>query len=228
MTIRMSASQQAGALLLVGGLIAFVGIHAAEFLYPGYSVSQDFVSDLGATCADLASNAPRDCVVVQPASAVFSLSIDALGVLVLAAAYLMLPMTRVRLLAILMGVTGFGALGVGLVSEAHSPFHSIFALSAFLGGALAALESFRILPRPLGVVAVALGGVALVALGWFSVAAVALRTATIPSLWVPFGVGGMERMVVYPILAWVILFGTALLTMANPLERPVAVPNRSA
>ncbi len=228
MTIRMSASQQAGALLLVGGLIALVGIHAAEFLYPGYSVSQDFVSDLGATCSDLASNAPRDCVVVQPASAVFSVSTDALGLLVLAAAYLMAPRTRVRRLAILTGATGFGALGVGLVSEAYSPYHSVFALTAFLCGALAAFESFRVLPRPLGIVAVALGGVALVALGWFSVAAVALRTATIPSLWVPFGVGGMERMVVYPILAWVILFGTALLTMANPLGRPAAVPTRSA
>ncbi len=228
MTIRTSASQQAGALLLVGGLVALVGIHAAEFLYPGYSVSQDFVSDLGATCSDLASNAPRGCLVVQPASAVFSVSIDLLGLLVFAAAFRLYPLARPPRLAILLGATGIGALGVGLVSEAYSPFHSIFALTAFLGGALAALESFRILPRPLGVVAVALGGVALVALGWFSVAAVALRTATIPSLWVPFGVGGMERMVMYPILAWVILFGTALLTMANPLERPAAIPNRSA
>ncbi len=225
---RLERSHQAGVLLLVGGLIALVGIHAAEFLYPGYSVSENFVSDLGATCSDLASNALRDCVVVQPASAVFSVSTDVLGLLVLAAAVRLYPLTRPPRLAILLGATGLGALGVGLVSEAYSPFHSIFALTAFLGGALAAFESFRVLPRPLGIVAVALGGVAFVALGWFSVAAVALRTAAIPSVWVPFGVGGMERMVVYPILAWVILFGTALLTMANPLGRPVAVPNPSA
>ncbi len=224
---RLERSQQAGALLLVGGLIALVGIHVAEFLYPGYSVSEDFVSDLGATCSGLVSNAPRDCVVVQPASAVFSVSIDLLGLLVFAAAIRLYPLAQPSRLAVLLGVTGLGALGVGLVSEAYSPFHSVFALTAFLGGALAALESFRVLPRSLGIVAVALGGVALVALGWFSIAAVALRTAAIPSLWVPLGVGGMERMVVYPILAWVILFGTALMTLANPLGKPVAVPTRA-
>ncbi len=215
--------QLAGALLLAAGLVAFVGIHVAEFVYPGYSVSENFVSDLGATCSDLASSAPRDCVVVQPASVIFSLSTDALGLLVLAAAYLLLPMERPRRLPLLLGVTGLGALGVGLVSEAYSPYHSIFALAAFLGGALAALESFRILPRPLGYVSLVLGGVALVALAWFSVAAVELRTAGSLSVWVPLGVGGMERMVVYPILLWVVIFGVALLALPEPLAKCVPV-----
>ncbi len=217
---QLGRTQQIGALLLVAGLVSLLGIHVAEFLYPGYSVSADFVSDLGATCSDLASNAPRDCVVVQPASAVFSVSTDVLGLLVFAAAVRLYPMLRPPRLAVLLGATGLGALGVGLVSEAYSPYHAVFALTAFLGGGLAALDSFRVLPRSLGIVSVALGGIALVALGWFSLAAAGGDAGL--SVWVPLGVGGMERMVVYPILAWVILFGAALLTMTSPLEKPVA------
>lgn len=216
--------QLAGILLLVAGLVSFTGIHLAEFLYPGYSVSQNFVSDLGATCSDMASSSPHDCVVVQPASAVFSLSTDALGLLVLAAAYVLYATARLRQLAILMGVTGLGALGVGLVSEAYSPLHSVFALTAFMGGGLAALASFRVMPRPLGFVSLALGGVALVALGWFSLAALALRLAAAGeasfSVWVPLGIGGMERMVVYPILFWVVVLGVSLLASPDSLARP--------
>ena len=212
--------------------MSFVGIHLAEFVYPGYSVSQNYVSDLGATCSDLATSLPHDCVVVQPASAIFSLSTDALGLLILAAAYLMYPMGRSKRLSVLLGLTGLGALGVGLVSEAYSPYHSAFALTAFLAGGLAALESFRLLPRPLGYVSVALGTIALVALGWFALLALALRAAAggaaALSVWAPLGVGGTERMIVYPVLLWVVVFGAALLTLPDPFRKPVAVATPAA
>ncbi len=206
--------------------MGFGGIHAAELAYPGYNVSEDFVSDLGATCVDIASS-PHDCTVVQPASTIFSLSVDALGLLVLVAAVLAYPLVLPRRLALLLGVTGLGALGVGLVSEAYSPFHSAFALTAFLGGSVTALSSFRVLPRPLAYVCLALGCLATVALGWFSLLSLEIRATaagtTFPTIWSPLGVGGMERMVVDPILAWVAVFGAARLFLPGGLVRPSAL-----
>jgi len=217
----------AGLLLLAGGIVSLIGIHAAEFVYPGYSVSQNFVSDLGATCSDVGTNAPHDCVVVQPASAIFSLSAGARGVAVFAAAYLMYPMGRPKRLAVLLGLTGLGALGVGLVSEAYSPYHAIFALVAFLLGGIAALESFRFLPRPLGYVSVVLGCIALVALGWFSLIALGTRgaaggEAALP-IWAPLGAGGTERMILYPVLLWVVVFGAALVALPHLFAKPAPV-----
>ncbi len=223
MLAKLSRAQWTGLLLLVGGLVALVGIHLAELAYPGASVSEDFVSDLGATCADIASG-PHDCVVFQPASAIFSVSVDVLGLTVLAAAYLAYPLVLPKRMSLILGATGLGALGVGLVSEAYSPFHSIFALTAFLGGSVAALMSFRILPRPVGYVALGLGGIALAALGWFSLLSLEIRATAagtaFPSIWSPIGVGGMERMVIYPVLLWVVVFGTALLVLPGILAKP--------
>lgn len=220
---KLDRTRLVGLLLLAGGLVGFGGIHVAEFAYPGYSVSEDFVSDLGATCADIASS-PHDCTVVQPASAIFSLSVDALGLLVLLAAYLAYPLVLPRRLALLLGVTGLGALGVGLVSEAYSPYHSLFALTAFLGGSVTALASFRVLARPLAYVSLALGCLATVALGWFSLLSLEIRATAagtaFPAIWSPLGVGGMERMVVDPILVWVVVFGTILLLVPGGLARP--------
>lgn len=218
MSTKLRGLPLAGVCLLVGGLVAFVGIHLAGLVYPGYSLSENFVSDLGATCSDLVANAPRDCVVMQPASTIFSLSTDALGILVVAAAYLIYQVRGPRRLAALLGLTGLGALGVGLVSEAYSPWHAIFSLATFLGGSLAALESFRVLPRPLGYVSLALGGIALVAIGWFSLAALAERGVIGGlSIWVPLGVGGTERMIVYPILLWVVMLGVLLMAAPESL-----------
>ena len=165
------------------------------------------------------------------------MSVDALGLLVLGAAYLAHPLVLPKWMCALLAVTGLGALGVGLVSEAYSPYHSAFAITAFLGGSLAALLSFRVLPRPLGYASVALGCVALVALGWFGLLALELRATAggtaFPSVGSPLGVGGMERMTIDPVLLWLVVFGTSRLLgpggrqRASPLEpeaKEAAVP----
>jgi hypothetical protein len=76
-------------------------------------------------------------------------------------------------------------------------------------------------------VSVALGTLALVALGWFALLALAIRAtaggAATLSIWAPQGVGGTERMIVYPILLWVVVFGAACLVLPDPFGKPVAV-----
>src|SRR5579875_2759701 len=54
----------AGLLLFIGILQFLFSLMAAEFLYPGYSVSQNYISDLGATCRST-------CQIFQPSSSIF-------------------------------------------------------------------------------------------------------------------------------------------------------------
>jgi len=76
----------AGVLAFVAGVQGILGVMVAEATYPEYSVSQNFLSDLGATCHYGAGTSP--CFVVQPASIIFNSVLFLLGSLSLASAYL--------------------------------------------------------------------------------------------------------------------------------------------
>ncbi len=216
--MKLNRVQMLGMLLLVGGLVSLVGINLAQLVYPGYSVRDNFVSDLGATCQhDPVTYWPYGCVYMQPASTIFSVSTDALGLMVLAAVSLMYPLGGTRRLSILLGLAGVGAFGAGLVSEQYAPYHSIFALMAFFPGSLAALESFRFLPRLLGYVSLALGGISLAA----TLIHASVGGELGKPIWIPLGIGGMELMIVYPVLLWVTLFGAEVAALPNSFSGPV-------
>ena len=71
-----SDRKTAGAILFAGALQFVIGFNFAEDLYPGYSVSMNYISDLGATC-------DGTCNIVQPSSTIFNSSVTILGLLVL-------------------------------------------------------------------------------------------------------------------------------------------------
>ena len=70
----------AGTLLFAAGVLAFMGIITAETLYPGYSTSQNMISDLGAT-------EPPNSIIIQPSSTIFSAAMAISGLLITASAY---------------------------------------------------------------------------------------------------------------------------------------------
>ena len=55
-------------------VIFIIGLNAAEQLYPGYSVSLNYMSDLGATCHG------RNCEIVQPSAIIFDSSVFLAGI----------------------------------------------------------------------------------------------------------------------------------------------------
>jgi hypothetical protein len=65
---------------------------------------------------------------------------------------------------------------------------------------LSSIASYRLVKRPLSVIAVILGLMALGALGLYGA-----------QIYLGLGAGGMERMIVYPILMWGAGFGGYLL-----------------
>ena len=178
----------------------------AEFVYPGYSVSAKYISDLGPPCSNGAS-----C----PSSAswlVFDASIAFMGLCVLASAYFLYRYYRWKPITGLVGLAGIGALGVGVFNES-APFmlHDLFSLLTFIGIGLTALVSYRLQKPPLGYFSVILGLVTLVSLVLY----VGDAGATVGGD-LGIGPGGLERMIVYPVLFWSLAFSGHLMALDEP------------
>jgi hypothetical protein len=89
----------------------------------------------------------------------------------------------------------YGPMSVGLFTEKSEPIHSTASLLVFLFGSLSAIYSFRVMKLPFSLISLFLGVMSLFALVLFA-----------SQQYLGLGVGGMERMIVYPILMWTIGF----------------------
>ena len=199
-----SDRKMAGAVLFVGALQFIVGLNVAEDLYPGYSVSMNYISDLGATC-------DSTCKIVQPSSTIFNSSVVLLGLLILVAMFFIHRVFRTKPLSILLALTGIGAIGVGVFSETTLALHWIFSLIAFLFGGLSAIASYKIEKAPKNYLSAMLGILTLVALVLF----ISGRFLDLGNF-LGLGPGGMERMIVYPAMLWGIGLGSYMMYSPEP------------
>ena len=201
----------AGALLFVAAAQFLMGMLFAEALYPGYSISGNYISDLGAFCNGVFP-AAGVCVVYQPTSAIFNSSIFVLGLLLVIAAYVFWRPLRWRSFSLLVLLTGIGAMGVGVFPETFPVAHEITSDIAFVFSGIAAIWAYRITKAPMSFFSVILGVLNLVA--------VVLFTANVLF---GLGVGGMERTIVYPVILWAVAFGGYLLSPGTEtVPTPVA------
>jgi len=175
----------AGLLLFLAIFQFFMFFRVAESIYPGYSVSNNYISDLG----------------VGPAANVFNTSIVVLGLAVMAAAYLALPAFRSRVLSVLVGLAGFGATGVGVFPENVPVLHTVMSFITFFFAGVAAVYAARVFKQAMGVLSLISGLTSLTALALFAT-----------NNYLGLGHGGMERLIVYPVLSWGLLIAGYLLT----------------
>ncbi len=221
--MKLDRVQVAGAVLLLAGILFVVSVNVSEAVYPGYSVSQNWVSDLGATCVMGPDYMPVSCTHVQPASDIFRTSIGVAGVLSLCSAYLLLPVARSRWLVVLIGLGGVGLLGLSIFDMASNVPHVLFSMLGFTALVIATVYSSRFVHRPLSFVWLGLGLVALTAmLILFTVGG-----EVVAPIWAPLGNGGMERMLVYPLALWGVSFGSTLVTSPQDLVKPSGMPEAS-
>ncbi|MDA4125074.1 MAG: DUF998 domain-containing protein [Thaumarchaeota archaeon] len=185
---------KAGVALFIGTVQFGIFMIVAEAVWPSYSVSTNYISDLGANL---------------PSSQIYNPSIVVLGVSVLVAALFLQRSFHWKPATCLMVLAGIGAVGVGLFPEG-SPFslHSIFSLVVFLFAGLSAIVTSRFQKTPLSYFAMILGAGTLLALILY-----------VGQIYLGLGAGGMERMVVYPVLLWAIGFGGHLMGMED-MPRP--------
>jgi len=185
----------AGSLLFIGGVQFVLGIILSEALYPGYNTSTQTISSLG----------------VGPSAIIFNLSVFSIGVLGLAGTYFVHRVFNSKLFTFLLGMTHIGAMGVGLFTEATSTFtaHSMFSVIAYVFGGISAIMSYKLQKQPLSSLSLILGIFSLLAMVF-----VASQT------YLGLGLGGMERMVAYPLLLWEVGFGSHLIGYSIEPSRP--------
>jgi hypothetical membrane protein len=190
------SNRKIAGLLLFSGLVQFILTQiVCETIYPDYLVGQQAISDLGNW--GLAGNF----------AAVFAASSILLGVFIIAGAYFNMQGSNNRGFTALLAIAGVGNVVVGVVAENVIPsVHSLFALIMFVSWAVAALLSYKLVKSPFSYVSVTLGSVSLLML---FLSLLAQRVS--PSFALSLGMGGLERLIVYPLWLWTLGFGTYLM-----------------
>jgi hypothetical membrane protein len=181
--MKVEKNAVAGFLLFVGSVQCILGIIVAEALYPGYSTSQNYISDLG----------------VGPSSFIFNLSLITIGVLGAVASYFIHHLFKRRDFTFLLMMGSLGAIGVGAFPEYVGMAHTAFSLVVFLFTGLAAVWSYSVEEPPFSYFYLILGSIALLSLALFGA-----------EIHLGLGRGGMERLIAYPELLWVMGFGSRL------------------
>jgi len=181
----------AGMLFFVAATQFVLGLSIAEALYPGYSVSDNYISDLG----------------IGPSAIIFNSSVFLLGLLLLIGTYSLRNISNFKTVNILLLLMAIGAMGVGVFTKHYRTAHGVVATMAFFFAGLSALSSFRVLKKPLSLISIILGTMTLAALALFSSGMITSGSlnsdiAYDSSFYMGLGPGGMEHMIVYPALMW--------------------------
>lgn len=187
----------AGTLLFIAGVVILLGITTAEALYPGYSTSQNMISDLGATV-------PPDSIIIQPSATIFNLTMILSGLCIILSTYFIYRAFRAVSVTSTLFLTGLGVFGVGIFPGNYGDTHAIFALLAFFFGGLAAILSYKVVMPPLRYFFVFLGTISLGDLLLYYMLGQ-------ESPFVVFGMGGLERWIAYPVILWILGFGGYLM-----------------
>jgi hypothetical membrane protein len=182
--MKYESEKIAGSLLFIGGVLCVLGIIVAEALYPGYSTSDNYISDLG----------------VGPSAVIFNSSLFLLGVLALCGAYFIQQAFNFKPFTVLAAIGGIGAIGVGLFTENAGILHTVFSFIVFFFAGLSAIVSYKLQKQPFSYFSVILGAATLLALTLFA-----------SGTFLGLGKGGMERMIAYPALLWTVGFGGHLI-----------------
>ncbi|WP_256301047.1 DUF998 domain-containing protein [Haloarchaeobius salinus] len=181
----------AGLLLFVLGAGFMTAMMLAAALVPGYDFRGGAISDLG---------------VSSESALLFNGSLLVVGVLNLAGGYLLYRRHRKPWLLAIYALASVGAVGTGLFPLDTGDVHSLFALLAFLFFNLEAIGTATLLRGAMRAISV-LAGV----LGIVFLVLMAIGDGGNTAAFGPIGHGGTERMIVYPVMLWLVAFGGYLL-----------------
>jgi hypothetical membrane protein len=168
----------------------------AAAIAPSYNFHNSAISDLG---------------VISSTALLFNISLIIVGVLNIAGGYLYYQSHKRINLLILFTIAGIGALGTGIFPLNTSDLHTIFALIAFIFFNLQVLFCSNRVSGPMKYITLFLG-----ILGLIFVVIMAIGDLGFPAIFGPIGHGGSERMIVYPPILWLILFGGYLMGKKTP------------
>jgi hypothetical membrane protein len=187
----------------------FFLVHAAQFMtvimlaaamVPGYDFRAAAISDLG---------------VFPETALLFNTSLVLVGLLNLLGGYLFYRTHGKRWLMAIFALAGVGAIGAGVFPLDTGGLHGLFALLAFLFFNVQALGTATRLDGVMRLFAALAGGVGLV-----FVVLMALGDAGNAAAFGSIGHGGTERMIVSPVMLWLVAFGGYLLAKSEGSDVP--------
>jgi hypothetical membrane protein len=190
--------------LFLAGLEILLLVHIAEFLYPGYSVSKNYISDLG--------------VGPQPSRAIFTAAVIIFGTLALVAANFLRESYPSSALWMLIVIAAIGSIGVGLFNERSVMIkgipvvHFISAFLAFGFGNIAAIYSYTVVAAPFSYFCFVLGSIGFGALLCIGLMPRLTKGRAQDS---KLGVGGVERLTFYPAMFWLLGIGAFMMASAT-------------
>jgi len=186
-----SREKMAGILFFIAATQFILGLSISEALYPNYSMSSNFISDLG----------------IGPSSMIFNSSVFLLGILLLIGAYLLSQISNFKTVSVLLFLMAIGAMGVGVFTKDSRTAHGVVASMAFFFSGLSTISSSRVLKKPLSLMSIVLGIITLGASALFSIGMMTSGSLTSDvaydsKFYLGLGPGGMEHMIVYPAIIW--------------------------
>lgn len=191
--------QLAGVLLFSLAALFMTVIMLGASMAPGYDIAQGAISDLG---------------VIDETQLLFNASLFAVGALNLVAGYLLYRAHRRFWIMAVFFLAAVGAAGAGLVPLDTNDLHGIFALTAFLFFNVQAVAVGTLVNGPMRAVSwiAGLAGIGFVVL-------MVIGDAGNPGVFGPIGHGGAERMIVYPVMLWLMGFGGYLMADDGRIRR---------
>ena len=190
----MKDKAKAGFIFMCGAIILLFGIMLAEFTFENYSISNNWISDLGAN-ATLPKIIFNSSIILFGSSAIYSANIFR-------------RVFKDRIFPLLIFLAGIGVIIVGIFNVKTIVWiHYSGALMGFILGAIAILYSTRLIySPPLSYLWAILGSVSL-----FSIAFLFICWPLDNNCF-GFGYGTVERLIVYPIIVWSIATGSYLIS----------------
>jgi hypothetical membrane protein len=210
-TTWLAGSRVAGILLFVLAAQFMVVIMLAASIAPEYDFHAAAISDLG---------------VITETALLFNVSLFAVGALNILGGYLYFRSHRKAWILALFVLAGLGATGAGVFPLDSAGPHGLFALLAFVAFNLEAIAVAAVVTGPMKALSVLAGVVGLV-----FVVLMATGDSGDASAFGSIGHGGTERMIVYPVMLWMLALGGYLMASdddAEGLDRPLGSSRPSA
>jgi hypothetical membrane protein len=177
-------------LVLLGASFLTVTMLAAS-IAPAYDYHRAAISDLG---------------VIDETAPIFNVLLVAVAVLNVAAGALLYRSHRRSWILGTYTLAGIGAAGAGFVPLDASDLHSLFALVGFVFFNLEAVATGTLVRGPLRAISYAAG-----LAGLIYVIVMVIGDSGSPAIFGAIGHGGSERMIVYPVMLWTLVFGGYLI-----------------
>ncbi len=181
----LDARVLAGTLMFIGAAMFLASVTFGETLAPGYDIHEQPISDLG---------------IIPETALLFNLSLLILGALMIASGLILHRASPARLVTALYLAVGIGVIGVGLF-DLNSAIHGLFALISFVSINLLAIAVATKVRGPMRLISALAGVIGLIGLGLH-----------INEMNGALGPGGMERVIVYPPIIWLLTYSGYLMS----------------